>query len=63
MKTVGVFDSGVGGKSVVNAIQKAIPDVNVIYVDDKENVPYGDKTPDQLYQLVLPILSAHFISH
>lgn len=56
MKTVGVFDSGVGGLSVVNAIKQALPEVEVIYVDDKNNLPYGSKTPEQLLQLVLPIL-------
>lgn len=53
---IGVFDSGVGGQSVVNAIRKELPELEVIYAEDKENVPYGKKTPEQLYKLVLPIL-------
>ncbi len=53
---IGVFDSGVGGQSVVNAIQKALPEAEVIYVDDKANVPYGSKSPDELYVLVSPIM-------
>ena len=57
MSTIGVFDSGVGGESVANAIRKAIPDAEVVYVEDKKNVPYGTKTPDELYTLSLPLLN------
>ncbi|TXG76741.1 glutamate racemase [Patescibacteria group bacterium] len=53
---IGVFDSGAGGKSVAIAVERAFPEHRVIYVDDRENVPYGDKTPDQLLALVEPIL-------
>lgn len=55
MRTIGVFDSGIGGLSVVGAIERELHDT-VIFVNDQENVPYGDKSPDQLYELVLPIL-------
>ena len=53
---VGVFDSGVGGKSVASAIGKALPRVEVIFVNDREHMPYGSKSPEVLYALVLPIL-------
>lgn len=53
---IGVFDSGVGGKSVVNAIQKAMPELEVIYAQDRDNVPYGTKSPAELKRLVIPIL-------
>lgn len=56
MIRVGVFDSGMGGKSVANAIEKALPDVAVSFVSDVKNVPYGSKTPNQLYDIVVPIL-------
>jgi len=54
--TIGVFDSGVGGKSVANAIKKGLPDSTVLYREDKENVPYGTKSKDELFALVHPIL-------
>lgn len=54
---IGVFDSGVGGKSVANAIEQALPEAEVIYVEDRENIPYGNKSPEKLYELVLPILN------
>ena len=56
MQKIGVFDSGVGGQSVVNAIEKAMPDAEVIFADDKAHLPYGTKTPEQLHELVLPKL-------
>lgn len=56
MATIGVFDSGVGGLSVANAITKALPDHEVIFKNDTKNVPYGTKTKSQLLALVTPIL-------
>jgi glutamate racemase len=52
---IGIFDSGVGGKSFVDALNIRFPDAEIIYKDDKENVPYGDKTPSELLALTLPI--------
>lgn len=53
---VGVFDSGVGGLSVGRAIQKSVPEVEVIYRDDSEHVPYGIKPIDEIYGYTKPIL-------
>jgi len=52
---VGVFDSGVGGLSVVNAIHKALPDLELVYKDDKAHVPYGNRSIDEIYGFVKPI--------
>jgi glutamate racemase len=52
---IGVFDSGVGGKSFVLSVQTRFPDANIIYKEDRENLPYGNKTPEQLFSLTLPI--------
>ena len=57
MKKIGVFDSGIGGLSVANAIKKSFPDVTVQFVNDAENVPYGNKSPEALLKLVAPILT------
>lgn len=54
--TIGVFDSGVGGQSVANAIKKALPTHKIIYAEDKKHVPYGTKTPEEILGYVLPIL-------
>jgi len=51
---IGVFDSGIGGLSVARAIERAFPEARVIYINDAENVPYGTKTPEQIYELAHP---------
>lgn len=45
IRTIGVFDSGVGGLSVLHHIRAAMPDARLIYVADSGHVPYGDKSP------------------
>ncbi len=44
-RTIGIFDSGVGGLSVLHHIRAALPDADLIYVADSGHVPYGDKSP------------------
>lgn len=55
---IGVFDSGVGGLSVVNAIKRALPELVIDYREDREHVPYGNKPMGEVYGYVLPILQA-----
>lgn len=43
---VGVFDSGVGGLSVLAAIRRELPDLHLDYVADSGFAPYGDKSPE-----------------
>ncbi len=54
-RKIGVFDSGVGALGVISAIQKELPDLEIIYKDDKEHVPYGSRTIDEIHQFVRPI--------
>ncbi|MEZ4364795.1 MAG: glutamate racemase [Kofleriaceae bacterium] len=42
---IGVFDSGVGGLTVVRALRAALPAEDVIYLGDTARVPYGSKSP------------------
>lgn len=53
---IGVFDSGVGGESVANALESALPEHQVIFMHDRQNIPYGTKTNAELLSLVAPIL-------
>lgn len=55
---IGVFDSGVGGQSVVAAIRRKLPELEVIYKDDKQHLPYGDKSAAELLELTTPIFEA-----
>ncbi len=43
---VGVFDSGVGGLTVVRSIEERLPEESIIYLGDTARVPYGTKSPD-----------------
>lgn len=56
MRTIGVFDSGLGGMSVARAIKQDMPDNTVIFRDDASHLPYGNKTPAELLGFVVPIL-------
>ena len=50
-RPIGVFDSGVGGLSIWRAIRKLLPQESLIFLADSGNVPYGEKTTDQLKDL------------
>lgn len=54
---IGVFDSGIGGLSVANALKKALPGEEIIFKNDAIHVPYGTKSPEQLLTWVPPILN------
>lgn len=45
IKPIGVLDSGVGGLSLLRAIQAELPQENLLYVADSAHAPYGDKSP------------------
>jgi glutamate racemase len=45
---IGVFDSGVGGLSVLLHIREELPRENLLYVADSAHAPYGGKSPDEI---------------
>jgi glutamate racemase len=47
-RPLGVFDSGVGGLSVVREIRRLSPHEDVVYVGDTANVPYGGRDPGEI---------------
>ena len=47
-RPIGVFDSGVGGISVLKHIHSLLPHENLIYVADSKHAPYGNKTAEQI---------------
>ena len=48
MATVGVFDSGSGGLSVLREIRKILPRERYIYYSDNAHCPYGEKSPEYI---------------
>jgi glutamate racemase len=48
---IGFFDSGLGGLLILKAVAKALPQYDYVFYADTANLPYGDKTEDQIYEL------------
>ena len=46
---IGIFDSGLGGLVISQAIRKALPDYDYVYFGDTLNVPYGARSPEVIY--------------
>jgi len=55
MLKVGVFDSGLGGLTVVKEMINSLQNATIYYVADTKNAPYGDKTPKQILNYSLEI--------
>jgi len=53
MKSIGFFDSGVGGLSVLRQAIKEMPEENYIYYGDNANAPYGNKEPSVIHSLTM----------
>lgn len=52
---IGIFDSGIGGLTVANAIVNRLPNEEIIYFGDTAHVPYGDKSADAIRYYCLRI--------
>ena len=48
---VGIFDSGLGGLTVLDAVANRLPEVPLVYFGDNANTPYGVRTADDIYEL------------
>lgn len=51
--SIAVFDSGVGGISVLRELVQLMPNENYLYFGDSANAPYGDKTTEQVRELTV----------
>jgi len=47
---IGVFDSGLGGLTVLKHFLDYLPDYNYIYLGDNARLPYGEKSPETIYE-------------
>ena len=50
-RPVGIFDSGLGGISVLGQMLDVLPEENFVYYGDTRNIPYGDKRPEEVLRL------------
>jgi glutamate racemase len=54
---IGIFDSGVGGLTVLREIYRQIPNESIIYFGDTARLPYGSRTPEEILYFVRQILT------
>jgi glutamate racemase len=58
-RPIGVFDSGIGGLTVVKALRELLPDEDIVYVGDTARVPYGPKSAETVQRYALEL--AHML--
>jgi glutamate racemase len=56
MSKIGVFDSGIGGLTVLDELLKEIPNEDYVFYADSGNNPYGEKTDEELYDITSNIV-------
>lgn len=54
---IGIYDSGIGGLSVLHQARKMLPDAEFLYYADEKHVPYGEKTREEIKGYVEEILN------
>src|SRR5262249_13861933 len=59
-RPIGVFDSGIGGLTVVKALRDLLPDENISYLGDTARVPYGNKSAETVERYSLEL--ANFLT-
>ena len=47
---IGIFDSGLGGLIITHALKESLGHYDYLYLGDTANLPYGNKTKDQIYE-------------
>jgi len=52
-RKIGIFDSGVGGLTVVRAVNRLLPEESVVYFGDTARVPYGSKSPETVIRFAM----------
>ncbi len=50
-RKIGIIDSGVGGLTVAKEFRLQLPQENILYLGDNINVPYGNKSEEEIYKL------------
>src|SRR5437762_7375207 len=58
-RPIGVFDSGIGGLTVVKALRDRLQNETILYLGDTARVPYGPKSPETVQRYALEL--AHML--
>ncbi|MFM9413218.1 glutamate racemase [Peptococcus simiae] len=56
MRPVAIFDSGIGGLTVMAEVQRRMPHLPLIFYADQDHVPYGNKTPERIRAYMIEVL-------
>jgi glutamate racemase len=59
---VGIFDSGIGGLTVLDAVHRRLPDLPLVYFGDNAHAPYGVRTADDIFNLTTASVQ-HLFDH
>ena len=54
-RPIGVFDSGIGGLTVVKALRDLLPNENIVYLGDTARVPYGPKSAETVQRYAIEL--------
>ncbi len=58
MKTqIGVFDSGIGGRTTLEALRRELPEADFCYIVDREHHPYGEKADAELAEATAEVVT------
>ncbi|MDW3222223.1 MAG: glutamate racemase [Paracoccaceae bacterium] len=57
---IGIFDSGLGGLTVLDAVQKRLPDQAFVYLADSAHAPYGVRTAEDIFDLTCAAVARLF---
>ena len=56
-RPIAFFDSGIGGSTILKEVIKLLPNENYVYYADSINNPYGNKTKEELFNIVYNIVN------
>ena len=59
-RAIGIFDSGLGGLSVLKRLRQELPAEDFLFYGDQKNAPYGEKTEEEVRALSLDAVSSCF---
>lgn len=59
-RPIGVFDSGFGGMTILNAIRESMPEYDYLYLGDNARAPYGSRSFDVVYEFTLQAVEYFF---
>ena len=50
---IGIFDSGLGGLTILKELVSLMPDYEYVYLGDNQNTPYGHRSQAEIFNLTL----------